>query len=416
MQKPNLSIQQTNPLYSTLLIIIFAFLFVSYLYLGNHIANHSHRQDFQVLYDSSAQFLNHQNPYKQTNLKSYNGNLSTPFFIMLLSPITKITNDITSMKVWMFISMLCLIYALSWISKTFKVNKLELAVLAFAFPPIIFNITVSQISLLLLIPALYTYHTYKHHKECQLGMVLGFLVNIKLFFLLFIILLATQKRFKAIAYLLATTVLLGILPIMIFKENLYSYYHAILSHIVWYHLNWNASLLGFFCRSLGNQQIATYCYWIIGGVTLLAYLLLLIKNQHKTELNFALTATLMIFLSPLGWNYYFPLLLISYFIIEQHHKNDGIKALLLISLFVSSMLYPLVRADTYIGTPASFYLGLANLSFLSLLLFLAANTFCYQGSMQKFIISEAMLRFSYLLIFLTSLTGLVLMLIKVLAI
>jgi hypothetical protein len=96
-------------------------------------------------------------------------------------------------------------------------------------------------------------------------------------------------------------------------------YLEILQGVTWIGSGWNASLLGFFAPFLGGMDSPTVFHGLslaisVAGIALMGQLAHRSRSRFDrltVDLGFALAGPLMLLTSLLGWNYYFPILLLS---------------------------------------------------------------------------------------------------------
>ncbi|OGV47746.1 MAG: hypothetical protein A3F46_08615 [Legionellales bacterium RIFCSPHIGHO2_12_FULL_42_9] len=184
--------------------------------------------------------------------------------------------------------------------------------------------------------------------------------------------------------MLLTVFVLSLVPWIAYGAAVYQYYFAMLPQVLWYGDSWNASLYGFLFRGWidlhswvehqimpANLSIVKTAYASLFGLVLIGYWYLLKKKSNNTHQNFCLTLTVMLLLSPLGWLYYCPLLLLPFTVTWQAYcqelpKNGRYFFMVLVSFFLINL--PIVYMST--GKMSSWFdkLGFYSLSFYGLLL------------------------------------------------
>ncbi|MCD8525515.1 MAG: hypothetical protein LRY67_07360 [Gammaproteobacteria bacterium] len=190
------------------------------------------------------------------------------------------------------------------------------------------------------------------------------------------------------------SLMMGITPLFFYGINIYKNFYLALGHIQWYSLNWNASLYGFFSRLLGETSQRTASILHIPTVGRLLYhsvsilyvciMLYFFKKKNPLSLAFSFTLSSMLLLSPLGWNYYFPLLITAMMITVQEAERHPYYPIIMCLLFLSIMIsgYPLtLNRDAHISTHDLLFQS--NLFFLALILFTMANSIPLFFSPQK---------------------------------
>ncbi len=118
--------------------------------------------------------------------------------------------------------------------------------------------------------------------------------------------------------MLTTVLLLSFIPWLVFGSTIYKQYFSMLTCVLWYGDSWNASLYGFLFRLFIDVHDKTQSLIAIKTVYIFLFFSLLFwylkKSTGKsTALNhqpFCLTLIMMLLMSPFGWLYYFPLLIL----------------------------------------------------------------------------------------------------------
>lgn len=139
-------------------------------------------------------------------------------------------------------------------------------------------------------------------------------------------------------------------------------YLKTLSTITWHSASWNASFLGFFTRVLGGSEntpllnLPWLAYPLTWGLSFLVVFLLIWvawpRPQEPTydrlDLGFSLAIVSMFLLSPLGWMYYFPLLLLplmaGWRISQNSPRMHLARILLVFAWLLSTMPHFLIKA------------------------------------------------------------------------
>lgn len=300
----------------------------------------------------------HLNPAKMTNL-------APPFSMMLAAFFAKLLSYFHFFICFTLLGIVLNIIFLArlfrhFYPKTVVSNQLYLYVfilLNLMYMPSFWNIPYGQVAFLLNALTIAAYLSLENKRDITAGCLLAFALNIKIFFGLFFIYLLAQKRYRALLSFTLFTLLFATLPVMIYGlPTTYGAYWTALTKVFWCGVNWNASFYGFLCRTLGDPshhfQTALFFpvftkwsyYLIFCFYTCLVYFFSQ-KKRNQSALAFAFTLSAMLLLSPLGWNYYFPLLITALLINLKalaaclHQKLLII--LLALALFISSFPFSL---------------------------------------------------------------------------
>lgn len=316
-------------------------------------------------------------------------NLSPPFNVMLTALAAKCLSYKQFFVIFMVTSISLNVFALTRLYQHFYPQKnayqrlLACAfVLAnFIFMPTFLNISFGQMALLLNILVIFSYLALEQKKEILAGFLLAFAANIKLFFGIFAIYFIAQKRYYAFFSLIIFCLLFAIIPLLIYGSSIYTGYFKTLTAVSWYGINWNASIYGFLCRVTGDPNhrflslvsfpmITKLAYYAIFSAYIATVYFFSQKNRHTSALGFALTLSTMLLISPLGWNYYFPLLITAFLIVLNAAKSNRLYPLLiclmLFSLFLSALPFPMYTDSK---TTTFNLITQGNNFFLALLLF-----------------------------------------------
>ena len=255
----------------------------------------------------------------------------------------------------------------------------------FLYMPSIISVICGETSLLLNSLVIFSYLSLKKNRDIQAGFFLALAINIKLFLVVFFLLFFATKKYRALISFGLFSVIIGIVPLFFYDINIYKNFYIVLHHIEWYGMNWNSSLYGFFARLFGDRNQHASSIWhmpILGkqlyNIISIMYVCIIFyfakKNNHLNQL-FAFTLSSMLLLSPLGWNYYFPLLITAMMITIKHAKMHRYYISIMCLLFLSIMIsgYPLaLNRNPHISTQD--ILLKSNLFFFALILFTTANS------------------------------------------
>lgn len=263
--------------------------------------------------------------------------------------------------------------------------------------PVVINTVMAQLGGVLLFMVAMGYDAYLKKLDRRVGFWWGLLIASKLFPGLLFIYLLFKKRYRAFGWTLSWFLMWTLLPVLIFGIKLYEHYVSrITAGITWYGISWNASLYGFIYRLLVKVQViptlevaltdslgyiavahivfAKGLYLLIGtsiGLVWLRYFQRI--EQGFSHRGFGFVLILMIFLSPFGWLYYFPMLLIPLLCTF----NDSIQrpwrfALWMMTLFLLYFPLPLIHAIHMtslldkVGVYSFHFYGLLSLAYLTI--------------------------------------------------
>jgi hypothetical protein len=305
----------------------------------------SYRSDFAVFY-ASLQFLLHgqdiyapvpfnafdQIQMQHTGRLTLHPNLNPPFFTLLLSPLGWLSYQ-TAFRVWSLMSLG--FGAIGMVLLQRAGNKrdtdylLVTLILLFAYFPTLTNVLIGQTALLIFMLVTGGWIAAQQGRERLSGILLGLAFAIKLFLGLFLLYFLLQRRWRLTAWLLVAFAASGLLGLIALGPDAYRHYLQALDSVTWQSSNWNASAYGFFSRIFGGSEnrplinapaFGKALYYLLAATLTILLAWLLRRHQHilpgvRDDLGFSFTLVAALLISPLGWMYYFPLLLLPFFVL-----------------------------------------------------------------------------------------------------
>lgn len=273
------------------------------------------------------------------------GNLNPPFFNLLISPLAYM-NYASSWFLWSVLSIGCGLLSIFLVHKKILQYELSnknlfmiLSIVFFMYYPTFATIQFGQITLFLLPLVVGAWLAAREKRLFLTAVLLGITASIKPFFGIFFIYFLVRREWRAL-FLFIVVGLIGLLVslLLLGKQTFLSYF-LVLHQIKWVSSSWNASIFGFLMRLFGSTQEANVALIPMVGLIDKLYLplyglfcLLLIKfllpkvtisTTQKCDLDFSVTLIVMLLLSPLGWIYYFPLLIVPFITLWQFVKNNN---------------------------------------------------------------------------------------------
>ncbi|WP_115703933.1 glycosyltransferase family 87 protein [Legionella sainthelensi] len=300
-----------------------------YCILLYFILTHHQKLDFSSFYSTVHALLQGENPYKDltaTYLPTNNqlsANLNPPIVLWLFNPLAYLSYS-TALLVWSAISLVLgflgavIVFRYAFSTVFLRNNYLNVSLLYFAFFATLMNVTTLQLGTLLFFFIMVGYYFYLRHRDCLAGIFWGMIIAMKLFPALLFFYVLKQKRFKVLVVMIITLIIAWLIPLLVYGVTIYKQYYFMMSGVFWYGDGWNASIYGFICRLLhysGSENhllfikmLYLFCFCIL----IVWYLKALGANESGpvNHQPFCLTLAMMLFLSPLGWVYYFPLLIL----------------------------------------------------------------------------------------------------------
>jgi len=287
-------------------------------------------------------------------------NLNPPFFVALITPFALLDYP-QAWWLWSLASIISGIWALMLIFKsdasptTSATIKMLIGLVFFAYFPTFANSSFGQLTLFLLLDITLAWLALRDGKNKAAGCWLGAAASIKPFFGLFLIALLISRNWRAAYAFIGVCGLGFLLGGLLVGFSAYPDYFSILNEVNWQAVAWNGSYAGFFTRFFGGPAIKAWmdapmlakglpavCSIATVGV-LAGVIFKLTKSSGQTlyaDALVAITIPAMLLISPLGWNYYFPLLIISFIVIwnlTADLSNGRIYRLLLITVTIPTI-------------------------------------------------------------------------------
>jgi hypothetical protein len=414
----NFSLLKTSCL-SGILLLILSMLYILYNLPIQFNQNHLYNSDFYKFYESNQLYTQNKNPYSTITIGGQvnhagkstlklGTDLNPPFFQLLIFPFTRFVNFQTSLFIWNVLSIfgaglsiLLLLRGLNRENPSLPVFLGSL-ILLFTMMPTFQNFCFEQITFLLL-PILTGAWYAAHQKNHRLsGILLGILASIKLFFGIFIFYFLT-KTVVAIReknreedwlmpsfYFCGTIILCAFLPLLFFSPSIYQNYYETLHQVTWYSNITNGSLYGFAVRLFGiHHQMISYIatspaarktYYFFAGVFGLILIYVLkpdtqLNTEEKVNFDFSIILTGMLLLSPLGWSYYFPFLMIPIAFLFNHALKNHHPIPILSFIFIFLILTAGHHVENHTISHFLMWTKTGN-SFLSLILLFSFLLYC----------------------------------------
>lgn len=334
-----------------MLSLIYALLF--YFMLTDQI-----KLDFYSFYSASAALLHGDNPYQLLfasylpAVKKLSTNLNPPILLMLFMPLSRVSHH-TGLIIWSISSFILgtisatAAFKLAFSPEFFKNHWLSLYIVYLALFSTLMNTHIAQLGAFTAFFLIVGYYLYQHKHETLAAIFWGIIISIKIFPALLFIYVLRQAPYKMLGIMFATVVLMWLIPLLAFGMDIYSNYFNMLTRVLWYGDSWNASIYGFLFRLLvdthqpDNLRLVHILYVILCCGLVVWYLKKIVSTRipdDKNHQQFCLTLTVMLLISPLGWMYYFPLILLPLLITWsqaiQSQEKKSMVFLWLICLFL----------------------------------------------------------------------------------
>lgn len=318
-------------------------------------------------------------------------NLNPPFQTLLFAPLG-IMNYKNAFIFYSWLSIVCGLIAIIMITNEINTMKNDITTALLSFMIILLyyfptwaNIVYGQFSLILLLLITSAWIAARNDRNAVCGIILGLAMSLKLFVGLFLLFLLARRRWRLLFWFISTFLLFSLLPLWIMGIEVYKNYFAVLSEITWYAASWNASFLGFFTRIFGGSEnvplvnlpklavaLTRMCSLIFAlWLVWLAWPRPRESSRDHFDLGFSLTITGMLLISPLGWMYYFPVLIIpatvAWRLSGRLDCRMRRRAMIILAWLLSTVPHFLIPSED-VNTPQIWFIW-AGVYFYSLLLF-----------------------------------------------
>ena len=295
-------------------------------------------------------------------------NLNPPLVTLLLLPLSWFSWNLAYVF-WALTSLVAGVAAMILLSRELKLPLAPQGPILSLIPFLLFyptwaTIRFGQLSLFLFLLIVLLWRDSRREKDLRAGLILGFLMGLKLFTGLFLLLYLLHRRGQTL--LVATLTLAGgwVVSLSVLGSGTASEYWEALSQVTWTGASWNASLQGFFSRLLGGSEGSGLWDAPLAGrvaATSLSVLVVLAfviavrpreeKNLFQTDLSFCLVLPLMLLISPLGWMYYFPILLLPAALLWKRSRRYEAGAFFLLA----TVPFPFLEAGA-VDSPSDWFL------------------------------------------------------------
>ncbi len=267
-------------------------------------------------------------------------NLNSPFQILLSLPLG-FCDFRTAFWIWSVLSLCSGLAGVSIFaehSSTRRCDVLSLLgfwILLLVYFPTLVTIYLGQLSLFLLLLLVTGWVACAKRTDRVAGVVFGIAMCLKIFMGLFLVLFFVRRRWQLLSWLFGTIIICNLIALPIFGIQAYKTHITILRDISWFAASWNASIMGVFTRIFGGSEniplvdLPWLAYSLTATLSLSLVLCLIWLawprgeelSQDYFDLAFSLTIVAMLLISPLGWIYYFTLLVIPVTAVWQVAKK-----------------------------------------------------------------------------------------------
>lgn len=325
-------------------------------------------------------------------------NLGTPTFAWLMLPLATL-DYAHSWLIWWLGSNFLMIGATAFmLSKLYPARHgrclrvLQGSCAMLAFFPFIANASLGQVGAIILLALVVAFWYFKAKRNWLACIALGFAISIKPFLALFVPALWVIGEHRNAARSLAFSLLFFLAGGLTVGWHTYAEYAHQIQDITWAGTNWNASWLGLIERILsggadswlpqGSHQakLLSLLLSALTCISALCFLRRLARINAKAALENAVTLVTpaCLLASPLGWVYYFPILIPCWLQLwkqsashPQRRHARGLLVLILALCAIPTYIHPSPRPEfptVWWGTDSIYFYGLLGTYVLSIYL------------------------------------------------
>lgn len=295
-------------------------------------------------------------------------NLNSPFFTLCMS-LFGLLDFPAAFWIWSLFSLVCGLLAISLFYRNMVDNNFSLLslmniwIIFLIYFPTWINVRLGQFSFVLLLLIALAWKASKMRKDYVAGIILGLATGLKLFVGIFLIVFAVYRRWRLICCLIGTFLFCNILSLLIFKLPTFEKFFSLLHHMPWYGGSWNASFMGFFTRIFGGSMNIPLVNlpWLARTLSILLSLALISGmiwlarpdsrrlESDRFDLVFSLALVEMLLISPYGWLYYFPILIlpmvVAWRVSEKYYFSKLYKIVIILAWGLSTIPTTLIWAE-----------------------------------------------------------------------
>jgi len=311
-------------------------------------AQHAHSADFVTFYVSGLKFFGGQDVYGSapfdilgpipdnvtTPDRDMRPNLNPPFAVLLLAPLSRLPYTAAYLA-WTAISFACMAAAAWLLAGAYAKPddrfawSLGILVLLAGYGPTWTSLSLGQTALPVLLLLAAGWRAARDDNEATAGAILGAALALKPFTSLLLVWFLARRQWRLLAWYGGSFAACNLVALAFMGPEVFPRYLAILRTVSWHGMEMNASLFGVFGRLDGGvnrlSEPQTGQFALLAGYAasvLLAGLLVLLARRLPpsfsrigADLGYGLCLVLMLLISPLGWIYYFPILLIGVLVV-----------------------------------------------------------------------------------------------------
>jgi hypothetical protein len=294
-------------------------------------------------------------------------NLNPPIFMALMAPLAKLPYP-TAWWSWGYLSVLCAWASVWLMTGTLGMTRpgralacFVLTTALFGYYPHFIDFALGQVGSVLMLPLTLGWLALRNKRPQLAGVWWGLAASFKPFLLMLVLAMFVLRQWRASLAFALTAITLGLIGLLWMGWDAHDHYRMVAANVTWTTSNWNASIPGLIDRAfsgldpLQHPEVSAIRRSIIGllcSAVVFSAGWLLHRSRHlpapkQADLTVMLLMPTVILVSPLGWLYYLPWLMLSG-IVAWHMHYDLIQG----RAWILALLAPLAATLLPIGMKA----------------------------------------------------------------
>lgn len=356
------------------------FVYIAFAWLIYH---NLFRIDFTSLYSSVKVLWEGINPYQVLEsdylevVRKLPANLNPPIVLLTFMPLYTLSYY-TGMIVWYLMLLICALINFSLAGRYgcspefWQHYRLPLLFIYLTSFSTIMGLAIGQLGTFIAFWIMIGYHFYRKKAYHRGVLCWAYITACKFFPAVLLLFCIQQRQYRLAMYFVIYALVISLLPALFFGIKILTNYTDMMSKVMWYGDSWNASFFGVIGRLVidtTNTSISMRPYhyiWIAVATPILIFYLT--QRQLANHLSFFIALVLMLILSPFGWIYYFPLLLVAVIYTAEQSERNGYIWIWFVAFVL--MNFPVDYITEAIQGGIVRRLGLFSVHFYGLLVFL----------------------------------------------
>lgn len=259
--------------------------------------------DFRVFYESGRAWLAGTDLYSTT---AKYPNLNPPHFIVAFVPFSVLPIR-TALAAWLVLNIACGVAAIALMFQTLEIPRsarnIQIAIATAGLcMGVLVTFQIAQVTGVLMLMMTMAWSRWRRGSWTASAIVLGLLVSVKPFFACLLLIPLLRRRYAALASAIAIGAAATAGGVLLAGRASFERWIETGRLITWFHHPANASLLGLLAR----VGLRSWPLWALLVVLALIVSVVAVAGSPSVDVDWAAFGVLSILISPLGWDYYLP--------------------------------------------------------------------------------------------------------------